>query len=87
MVGRSIEQNGPYAKKIKRNEHDKCIVKTGYDRERDISALNKGIKIISRVMSIGEAKARRAKKEMVKRTRLVISIAKSTQTVVYNSWI
>jgi RNA polymerase primary sigma factor len=44
------------------------------------------IKDINRRMSIGEAKARRAKKEMVEANlRLVISIAKNTQTVVYNS--
>ena len=44
------------------------------------------IKDINRRMSIGEAKARRAKKEMVEANlRLVISIAKSTPTAACNS--
>jgi RNA polymerase primary sigma factor len=46
------------------------------------------LKEINRRMSIGEAKARRAKKEMVEANlRLVISIAKNTPIVVCNSWI
>ena len=46
------------------------------------------IKDINRKMSLGEAKARRAKKDMVEANlRLVISIAKNTPTVVCNSWI
>lgn len=46
------------------------------------------IKDVNRSMSIGEARARRAKKEMVEANlRLVISIAKNTQTVAFNSWI
>ena len=44
------------------------------------------IKDINRQMSIGEAKSRRAKKEMVEANlRLVISIAKNTLTVDYSS--
>lgn len=44
------------------------------------------VKDINRRMSIGEAKARRAKKEMVEANlRLVISIAKNTPTVVCSS--
>ncbi len=46
------------------------------------------VKDINRRMSIGEAKARRAKKEMVEANlRLVISIAKNTPTVVCSSLI
>ena len=46
------------------------------------------IKDINRRMSIGEAKARRAKKEMVEANlRLVISIARNTPTAVCSSWI
>ena len=46
------------------------------------------VKDINRRMSIGEAKARRAKKEMVEANlRLVISIAKNTPTVACSSWI
>ena len=45
------------------------------------------IKDINRQMSIGEAKSRRAKKEMVEANlRLVISIAKSIPTAAYSSW-
>lgn len=44
------------------------------------------IKEISRQMTISEAKARRAKKEMVEANlRLVISIAKNILTAVYSS--
>src|SRR5690606_24134706 len=47
------------------------------DIEKDLGLDVKGIKDISKRMSIGEAKARRAKKEMVEANlRLVISIAK-----------
>ena len=46
------------------------------------------IKEINRNMSIGEAKSRRAKKEMVEANlRLVISIAKNTQIAACSSWI
>lgn len=46
------------------------------------------VKDINRRMSIGEAKARRAKKEMVEANlRLVISIAKNTPTAACSSWI
>ena len=46
------------------------------------------VKEINRKVSIGEARARRAKKEMVEANlRLVISIAKNTPTGVCNSWI
>ena len=47
------------------------------DIEKDLGLDDKGIKEISKRMAVGEAKARRAKKEMVEANlRLVISIAK-----------
>ncbi|UGA54405.1 RNA polymerase sigma factor RpoD [Vibrio sp. VB16] len=68
----------PYAEKIKRNEEDirRSIYKLRII-EKQTSLPVQVIKDISRRMSIGEAKARRAKKEMVEANlRLVISIAK-----------
>ncbi|MCU8489413.1 RNA polymerase sigma factor RpoD [Vibrio vulnificus] len=68
----------PYAEKIKLHEEDirRSISKLrAIEEETSLSVSN--IKDISRRMSIGEAKARRAKKEMVEANlRLVISIAK-----------
>ncbi len=57
-------------------EVERCIQKlTGLEKETFLNV--HGIKDINRRMSIGEAKARRAKKEMVEANlRLVISIAK-----------
>jgi RNA polymerase primary sigma factor len=58
------------------------------DIEKDLGLNVKDIKDISKRMAVGEAKARRAKKEMVEANlRLVISIAKNTPTVAYNSLI
>ncbi|MEZ8194916.1 RNA polymerase sigma factor RpoD [Vibrio cortegadensis] len=68
----------PYAEKVKRNEYEirRSIQKLNII-ERETSLTVQSIKDISRRMSIGEAKARRAKKEMVEANlRLVISIAK-----------
>ncbi|BCL68626.1 RNA polymerase, sigma 70 (sigma D) factor [Vibrio nigripulchritudo MADA3029] len=68
----------PYADKIKRNEEEirRSILKLK-TIEEETSLPVQSIKDISRRMSIGEAKARRAKKEMVEANlRLVISIAK-----------
>jgi RNA polymerase primary sigma factor len=68
----------PYADKIKRNKEEirRSILKLK-TIEEETSLPVQSIKDISRRMSIGEAKARRAKKEMVEANlRLVISIAK-----------
>ncbi|MBY6236307.1 RNA polymerase sigma factor RpoD [Vibrio harveyi] len=73
-----LSSDKPYAEKIKRNEEEirRSIAKLKMIEEE--TSLNvQNIKDISRRMSIGEAKARRAKKEMVEANlRLVISIAK-----------
>ena len=68
----------PYAEKIKQSEEElrRSIFKLK-SIEEETSLNVQTIKDISRRMSIGEAKARRAKKEMVEANlRLVISIAK-----------
>ncbi len=73
-----LASDKPYAEKIKRYEDDirRSIVKLR-TIENETSLTVQSIKDISRRMSIGEAKARRAKKEMVEANlRLVISIAK-----------
>ncbi|MGF1706488.1 RNA polymerase sigma factor RpoD [Enterovibrio baiacu] len=77
-LDQALASDKPYADRLKQYEEDlrRCVQKlkiiedeTGLNVER--------IKDISRRMSIGEAKARRAKKEMVEANlRLVISIAK-----------
>ncbi|EGQ8160400.1 RNA polymerase sigma factor RpoD [Vibrio parahaemolyticus] len=73
-----LASDKPYAEKIKRSEEEirRSIAKLKMIEEE--TSLNvQNIKDISRRMSIGEAKARRAKKEMVEANlRLVISIAK-----------
>jgi RNA polymerase primary sigma factor len=73
-----LASDKPYAEKIKRNEEEirRSVTKLKMiEEETSLSVQN--IKEISRRMSIGEAKARRAKKEMVEANlRLVISIAK-----------
>jgi RNA polymerase primary sigma factor len=68
----------PYSAKLGDVEHDveRCIYKLNQIQEETNLNIH-GIKDINRRMSIGEAKARRAKKEMVEANlRLVISIAK-----------
>ena len=73
-----LASDKPYAEKIKRSEEDirRSILKLKMIEE-ETSLTVQSIKDISRRMSIGEAKARRAKKEMVEANlRLVISIAK-----------
>ncbi|WP_220493877.1 RNA polymerase sigma factor RpoD, partial [Shewanella sp. SG41-4] len=68
----------PYAEGLRMITDDvtRCVTKLGaIEVETDLTIA--GIKDINRRMSIGEAKARRAKKEMVEANlRLVISIAK-----------
>ncbi|MCW3173331.1 RNA polymerase sigma factor RpoD [Shewanella subflava] len=68
----------PYAEGLRMVEEDviRCVNKLdAVEKETDLTIA--GIKDINRRMSIGEAKARRAKKEMVEANlRLVISIAK-----------
>tara|TARA_R110001592_G_scaffold131221_1_gene344885 strand:- start:455 stop:2296 length:1842 start_codon:yes stop_codon:yes gene_type:complete len=67
-----------YSAKLADIEHDveRCIYKLNQIEEETHLNIH-GIKDINRRMSIGEAKARRAKKEMVEANlRLVISIAK-----------
>ncbi|WP_339386338.1 RNA polymerase sigma factor RpoD [Vibrio caribbeanicus] len=73
-----LASDKPYAEKIRRSEDDirRSIAKLK-TIEEETSLTVQSIKDISRRMSIGEAKARRAKKEMVEANlRLVISIAK-----------
>ena len=73
-----LSSDKPYAEKIQRSEEDirRSIMKLDMIEE-ETSLTVQNIKDISRRMSIGEAKARRAKKEMVEANlRLVISIAK-----------
>jgi RNA polymerase primary sigma factor len=73
-----VRQKKPYAAAIKAHQAE---IQTAQKRLLEIETGNVitigGIKDINRRMSIGEAKARRAKKEMVEANlRLVISIAK-----------
>ncbi|MDA0149962.1 RNA polymerase sigma factor RpoD [Vibrio sp. LaRot3] len=73
-----LSSDKPYADKVKKSEEDirRSITKLKIIEE-ETSLTVQNIKDISRRMSIGEAKARRAKKEMVEANlRLVISIAK-----------
>ena len=73
-----LASDKPYADKIRQSEDDirRSITKLDIIEE-ETSLTVQSIKDISRRMSIGEAKARRAKKEMVEANlRLVISIAK-----------
>ncbi|MEW6998901.1 RNA polymerase sigma factor RpoD [Colwelliaceae bacterium BS250] len=73
-----IAAGHPYSEKLKMISFDieRCVYKlTNLEEETYLSV--QSIKDINRRMSIGEAKARRAKKEMVEANlRLVISIAK-----------
>ncbi|MGC9459106.1 RNA polymerase sigma factor RpoD, partial [Vibrio genomosp. F10] len=74
----ALASDKPYAEKVKRSEEEirRSILKLSII-EKETNLTVQSIKDISRRMSIGEAKARRAKKEMVEANlRLVISIAK-----------
>jgi len=77
-LDQTLASDVAYKDKILRNEEDirRSIFKLK-TIEKETSLTVQSIKEISRRMSIGEAKARRAKKEMVEANlRLVISIAK-----------
>jgi RNA polymerase primary sigma factor len=73
-----VRQKKPYAAAIKTYDGDIKTAQQRLSRIEEDSGMTIGeIKDINRRMSIGEAKARRAKKEMVEANlRLVISIAK-----------
>jgi RNA polymerase primary sigma factor len=73
-----LASGSSYIPKIKRNEEEiRRSIQKLKQIEEETSLTVQSIKEISRRMSIGEAKARRAKKEMVEANlRLVISIAK-----------
>ncbi|PCJ17622.1 MAG: RNA polymerase sigma factor RpoD [Gammaproteobacteria bacterium] len=77
-IAEQVALNEPFSAKLKALTPDalKCFARvTKIEESVDLSILE--IKEINRRMSIGEAKARRAKKEMVEANlRLVISIAK-----------
>ncbi|GEA50531.1 RNA polymerase sigma factor RpoD [Vibrio inusitatus NBRC 102082] len=77
-VDQTLSSDAPYKEKIRRNEEDiRRSIQKLKSIEKETSLTVQSIKDISRRMSIGEAKARRAKKEMVEANlRLVISIAK-----------
>ncbi|TDJ63110.1 MAG: RNA polymerase sigma factor RpoD [Proteobacteria bacterium] len=73
-----VRQKKPYAAAIKERQADIQAVQERLRQIAELTAVSiSEIKEINRRMSIGEAKARRAKKEMVEANlRLVISIAK-----------
>ncbi|MCU7553070.1 RNA polymerase sigma factor RpoD [Alteromonas sp. ASW11-19] len=77
-LAEAIDSNADYASELasNREEIERCISKMN-QVEQETGLVIADIKDINRRMSIGEAKARRAKKEMVEANlRLVISIAK-----------
>ena len=77
-IEKAINSGAPYSAALaaNREEIERCISKMN-QVEQETGLVISDIKDINRRMSIGEAKARRAKKEMVEANlRLVISIAK-----------
>ncbi|SUB91169.1 RNA polymerase sigma factor RpoD [Photobacterium damselae] len=77
-IDEALNSGKPYAERLKTHEEElrRCSTKLRLLEEETGLSIER-IKDISRRMSIGEAKARRAKKEMVEANlRLVISIAK-----------
>ncbi|MGR2768469.1 RNA polymerase sigma factor RpoD [Photobacterium sp. GSS17] len=77
-IDEALNSGKPYAERLKNYEEElrRCATKLRMLEEETGLSVER-IKDISRRMSIGEAKARRAKKEMVEANlRLVISIAK-----------
>lgn len=77
-IDEALNSGKPYAERLKTYEEElrRCSTKLRLLEEETGLSIER-IKDISRRMSIGEAKARRAKKEMVEANlRLVISIAK-----------
>ncbi len=77
-IDEALNSGKPYAERLKQYEEElRRAVSKLKGLETDTGLSIERIKDISRRMSIGEAKARRAKKEMVEANlRLVISIAK-----------
>ncbi|WAK02016.1 RNA polymerase sigma factor RpoD [Methylobacter sp. YRD-M1] len=75
---RLLSDDNKYAAVLKEHEKDlRKVQKVLSDIEAEYGLTINGLKDINRRMSIGEAKARRAKKEMIEANlRLVISIAK-----------
>ncbi|MEC4749335.1 RNA polymerase sigma factor RpoD [Methylomicrobium sp. Wu6] len=77
-LNRSLVDGSKYAEALKPYEKDlRKAIKTLGEIEAKFGLTINGLKDINRRMSIGEAKSRRAKKEMIEANlRLVISIAK-----------
>jgi RNA polymerase primary sigma factor len=77
-LDRCLAEGGKYAEALKPHEKDiRKAIKALGEIEAKFGLTINGLKDINRRMSIGEAKSRRAKKEMIEANlRLVISIAK-----------
>jgi RNA polymerase primary sigma factor len=77
-LDRCLEDGSKYAEALKPHEKElRKAIKTLGEIEAKFGLTINGLKDINRRMSIGEAKSRRAKKEMIEANlRLVISIAK-----------
>jgi RNA polymerase primary sigma factor len=77
-LDRCLEEGGKYAEALRPHEKElRKAIKALGEIEAKFGLTINGLKDINRRMSIGEAKSRRAKKEMIEANlRLVISIAK-----------